>query len=480
MIRLRHKLLIQLFRGLDQAILIGTLALIIFYRPELTVQGVALETEATFKIWDAFGLPVLAIGWICIFHVCVRYRADRFIGLKTQLLDLLKATTIASFWLLLISQVFTIRSINGLNLIVFWGSATLLGLLSRVVLRKILTAARKSGYNYRYLIIVGANEKGRDLSARIQSKPELGYKLVGFVAESDQEVGEWDPKLRGAGPLLGGIDGFRSLLENERVDEIMVALPVEARFGDIMRVVQDARDLGVVVRIAPAIENGALLKRLHIEEFEGETVLTLFREQMLVQLLLKRLFDVGISATALILLAPLCLVVAALIKLTSPGPIFFAQERVGMNKRRFKLFKFRSMVVDAEAKRQELEHLNERDGPAFKIENDPRVTWIGKIIRKTCIDELPQFFNVLRGEMSLVGPRPPIPEEVEKYEWLFRKRLSIKPGLTCFWQISGREDVSFEQWMRMDQEYIENWSVWLDFKIILRTLPIVFLGRGSS
>ena len=172
--------------------------------------------------------------------------------------------------------------------------------------------------------------------------------------------------------------------------------------------------------------------------------------------------------------------VAILVKVTSPGPVFFVQERVGMNKRRFPLYKFRSMVVDAESRKKDLAHLNERDGPVFKIEDDPRITGIGKFIRKTSIDELPQLLNVLKGEMSLVGPRPPTPDEVEQYEWLFRRRLSVKPGVTCFWQVSGRKDVSFKQWMEMDQEYIENWSVWLDFKILWSTIPVVLLGRGSS
>jgi exopolysaccharide biosynthesis polyprenyl glycosylphosphotransferase len=189
--------------------------------------------------------------------------------------------------------------------------------------------------------------------------------------------------------------------------------------------------------------------------------------------------DAALSIAVLIILAPVMLAVALLIKLTSPGPVLFVQNRVGMNQRQFKLYKFRSMVVDAEERKEEIAHLNERDGPAFKIENDPRITRIGRFIRKTSIDELPQLFNVLSGEMSLVGPRPPLPEEV-KYEWLFRKRLSVKPGITCIWQISGRNHVSFDQWMQMDHEYIENWSLWLDLKILLKTIPAVLSVRGAS
>jgi exopolysaccharide biosynthesis polyprenyl glycosylphosphotransferase len=315
---------------------------------------------------------------------------------------------------------------------------------------------------------------------KIDEKPELGYKNVGFVAETPQSMEEWGRREHGNWKLLGLLDDLRDILTEERVDEIIVCLPLDARFSDITKIVQHARDLGIVVRLMPDFADGTLLRNLHVEEFEDEYVVTLFREQMLVQLLLKRIIDAALSLAVLIILFPLMAIVAILIKLTSPGPVFFVQNRVGMNQRLFKLYKFRSMVADAENRKFALAHLNERDGPAFKIENDPRTTRIGRFLRKTSIDELPQFFNVLSGEMSLVGPRPPLPDEVKKYEWLFRKRLSVKPGITCIWQISGRNNVSFDRWMQMDHEYIENWSLWLDLKILLRTIPAVLLRRGAS
>jgi exopolysaccharide biosynthesis polyprenyl glycosylphosphotransferase len=201
---------------------------------------------------------------------------------------------------------------------------------------------------------------------------------------------------------------------------------------------------------------------------------------LLMQLLLKRLMDIVLSLAGLIVLSPLLIAVALVIRFTSRGPVLFAQERVGMNKRLFKLYKFRSMYVDAEERRRELEHLNEMDGPVFKIKNDPRVTPVGRFIRKTSIDELPQLLNVLLGQMSLVGPRPPLLSEVDRYEWLYRRRLSIKPGITCLWQISGRNDITFKQWMEMDKAYIDNWSLWLDMKILAKTIPAVVLSRGAS
>jgi exopolysaccharide biosynthesis polyprenyl glycosylphosphotransferase len=223
-----------------------------------------------------------------------------------------------------------------------------------------------------------------------------------------------------------------------------------------------------------------VLTRSQVEQFDGDYVVTFFRENLLGQLLLKRLMDFAISLVALIVLSPLFLMVALLIKLTSAGPVLFSQERVGMNKRRFKMYKFRSMVVDAEARKGELQAQNEMTGPVFKIKKDPRITKIGAIIRKVSIDELPQLFNVLKGEMSLVGPRPPLWSEVDLYDWTDRRRLSIKPGITCLWQVSGRNNLTFEEWMKLDQEYIDNWSVWLDVKILLRTIPVVLFGYGAS
>jgi len=207
---------------------------------------------------------------------------------------------------------------------------------------------------------------------------------------------------------------------------------------------------------------------------------TFFRENLLFQLFVKRLTDLFGSALLLVLLSPLLLVTAAAVKLTSPGPVFFGQERIGMNKRRFRLLKFRSMVIDAEERRKHLEHLNEMDGPTFKIRRDPRVTRVGAILRKFSIDELPQLLNVFKGEMSLVGPRPPLLSEVDLYDWSDRRRLSIKPGITCLWQVSGRNELTFEEWMILDRKYIDNWSVWLDLKILLMTIPVVLCGKGAS
>jgi exopolysaccharide biosynthesis polyprenyl glycosylphosphotransferase len=195
---------------------------------------------------------------------------------------------------------------------------------------------------------------------------------------------------------------------------------------------------------------------------------------------LKRLFDIVVSASALVALAPLLVLVAVAVKLTSHGPVFFKQVRVGLHGRHFHMFKFRTMVVDAEALREKLLALNEQQGPVFKMKKDPRITGIGGFLRKHSIDELPQLINVLRGDMSIVGPRPPIPKEVDQYESWQRRRLSVRPGLTCIWQVSGRNQISFEEWMYLDMQYIDHWSLSQDLSLILKTVPVVLTGRGAS
>ena len=479
MIRLRHKMLIRVMRLLDQLVLVSTALAVIYYRPGVPDFGHRTQVLLPGRALDTVAMLILVIGWIVIFDYCVRYKSDRLVALRKQLKNLVKATTLSAFWFLIITAAFSIRSVDTIGVAVFWVVVTSIGLLTRFGLKGILMSARKSGYNYRYLLMVGANDRSAEFARRIVKRSELGYKLVGFVAESEDSRQAWDAG-KNIGPVVGLVDEIRSILERERVDEMLVCLSVEAKFSTVTSIIGDARDLGIVLRIVPETSEGTVLRKLHIEEFENEFVITFFREQLLLQLLVKRVLDIGVSAMVLVLMAPVMLITAILIKLTSPGPVLFAQDRVGMNQRRFRLYKFRSMVVDADEKKKELAHLNELDGPAFKMANDPRITSIGRFIRKTSIDELPQLFNVLKGQMSLVGPRPPLPSEVSQYQWLFRRRLSVKPGITCVWQVSGRSGTTFDEWMKMDKQYVENWSLLLDFQILLKTIPAVLLCRGAS
>jgi len=478
MIRLRHKILLHAFQVLDQMILVGVfLACYVLLPQSGQPRSLAELLQRNFDGQEIAGMALLQVGWLVMFSSTVHYRGNRFTTLSSQALELLKANTLATFLLFAAVVVFGRRGFSNTQVIVFWLTCILTGLASRVLLRTMLMRLRSSGKNHRHILFIGTNDRAVALARGIAARPELGYRIVGFLTEAlphlyaQPAIDDW--------PVLGRATEIRRLLEDGVIDEVMICLPLADHFLQIYGLIGLCQERGVVVRIRPELFDVNVLSKLQVELFEGEYIVTLFRESLLGQLLVKRLLDVIAATFALILFSPLLLFVAVAILFESPGPVFFTQERLGMNKRRFKLLKFRSMVVDAEERRAALETLNEMDGPVFKIANDPRITRVGRFIRRMSIDELPQLINVLKGDMSLVGPRPPLPSEVDRYEWLDRKRISVMPGITCLWQISGRNDVSFEQWMEMDREYIEKWSLWLDLKILLKTIPVVMMGRGA-
>jgi len=476
MIRLRHKLFIYALRLGDQAVLV--LTLLICLDQFGIYQGTGSLEYLTQNYYDpkaGVGLALLGLCWVWIFDALVNYQTNRLKSLGTELMDVLKANSAAAFLLMVVATVFTFKRIHKELILTFWLATCTVGILGRLGLRWLLMFVRRSGYNYRHLLILGYNQQALSMAAQIDAIPVLGYKISGFISERDAPEGaKEDPR------VIGRLGDVQRILEEGPVDEIMICLPLATHFPAVADTVRLAQELGVVIRLFPDEWTAKIITRCNVEQFEGHSVITFFREQLLLQLFGKRAMDLIVSLTAIVILSPLLLGVALAIKLTSKGPILFVQPRVGMNKRSFKLFKFRSMYVDAEERRKELAHLNEMDGPVFKIRNDPRVTPLGRFIRKTSIDELPQLFNVLTGHMSLVGPRPPLLDEVNRYEWLYRKRLSIKPGITCLWQISGRNEVTFKQWMELDQEYINNWSLWLDIKILAKTIPAVFFTKGAS
>jgi len=256
---------------------------------------------------------------------------------------------------------------------------------------------------------------------------------------------------------------------------------MESCYSQASRVAAACEEQGIMVRLVPEVFN-LRLARLRAAEFGDDTVLTLYTgSHDGWQHLLKRPLDIVLSLVAVVVLAPLEICTALLIKLTSRGPIFFTQERIGLNKRKFRMIKFRTMGMNAEQRQCEIERLNEATGPVFKIRNDPRITPVGRFLRKTSIDELPQLFNVLQGDMSLVGPRPlPVRDYAGFSEDWQRRRLSVRPGITCLWQINGRSSIPFEKWMELDMQYIDHWSLGLDFKILAKTIPAVLKGTGAA
>jgi exopolysaccharide biosynthesis polyprenyl glycosylphosphotransferase len=417
------------------------------------------------------------IIWYLIFSRLMRYDySRRFSSRRSEIKDIIQATTLGTFILWLLEIVFSLNVVDKIFLLIFWVSSSSITILSRIILRYMLSQIRLRGRDMRHILFVGTNERAINFAQTIKSKKELGYHIIGFA---DNEWNEMQEFKKSGYPLVTDISRLPSYVERNVVDEIMICLPMKSFYTEVLQIVTLCEEQGIIVRFIPSVFDFKL-SRSKIEQFEGEYVITLFRETLYWQVLIKHILDYSVSLVLLILLSPLFFLIAVLIKLTSPGPVFFIQERVGMNKRRFNLYKFRTMIPNALDKQAEIAHLNEVSGPVFKITNDPRIIPFGKILRRTSVDELPQLLNILKGDMSLVGPRPPIPSEVEQYEWRYRKRLSVKPGITCLWQTSGRSKIPFEKWMELDKEYIDNWSLWLDLKILLKTIPAVIRGSGAA
>ena len=341
----------------------------------------------------------------------------------------------------------------------------------RYGVRLALRQARTWGYNYRNLVVVGDGKLADGVAEMVKDHRQWGLRFVGFIAKGRPETTKH-------GKILGDVSNIADILDSNVVDEVIFAVE-KFELDEMEDALRACEETGVNTRVVLNFFPHRI-SRPELTDLEGLPLLSFHAtSNASAALVAKRVFDVAVSLTVLTLMAPILLVVALLVKLTSPGPVFFVQERVGQNGRSFKMYKFRSMVVDAEDRLKELQKLNEMDGPAFKIKDDPRITAIGRFIRKTSLDEFPQFFNVLRGEMSVVGPRPPLVREVAEYERWQRRRLSVKPGITCTWQISGRNDVSFDEWMRMDLEYIEGWTLRQDIIIVLRTVPAIVMGKGA-
>ena len=372
-----------------------------------------------------------------------------------------------------------LRQLSRSWFVLFGVLAALLLVAEKIVLRLVARYVRSKGLNYRTIVIVGTGRRAIDVARIISDHKYWGYKLLGFVSDGHRLPNGW-----GRYRIFGAVPDLRRLLESgmgvgEPVDEIVFAV-TRKKLDEMKQIFLFCEELGIRTRVAMNFFQNRVA-RIEIEELEGIPFLTFTTTPSNeTQLAVKRLLDIAVSALLLVLAAPLILLVAVAIKLTSPGSVFFKQTRIGLNGRIFTLYKFRTMIADAHSRREEVSHLNEMTGPVFKAKDDPRVTGIGRVLRKFSLDEIPQLWNVFRGDMSLVGPRPPIPEEVANYHRWHRRRLSMKPGLTCLWQISGRNNVDFDRWMQLDLQYIDNWSPSLDVKILLRTIPAVLSGRGAS
>jgi exopolysaccharide biosynthesis polyprenyl glycosylphosphotransferase len=345
--------------------------------------------------------------------------------------------------------------------------------LRRLIYRSLMYRRFEHGQDTRNVLIVGTGAEAHALRHHLESIRHLGYTFKGFIEfprGSSQMISS-------SGDVVGTLDTLFQHARKQFVDEIFFTTPCER--GIVLDVLEKSRAHGVDLRIVPDLYQG-LAWNSPIEYIGQFPTIPLHRGHVPeLGLIIKRVLDILFSGLLLLGLSPFLVVVAIAIKFESRGPVFYASERIGKKGRVFRCYKFRTMVRDAEDRRAEIMHMNERDGVLFKITNDPRITRFGRLLRKYSLDELPQFINVLRGDMSVVGPRPPIASEVMEYKLNHLRRLDVTPGITGLWQVQGRQDPSFDSYVSLDVTYIENWSLWLDIKIIVRTIGVVFSGTGS-
>jgi exopolysaccharide biosynthesis polyprenyl glycosylphosphotransferase len=457
-----------------------SLGIIINYAPQdpLPVADYAIEFfSSRIKVANALLGVVMLVIWYLLFNLQGIYRSHRLSTVLDEFREIGRAVFLASVTLMVVAQIgrwptITLEAAATVGVIAF----ALIGSM-RVLLRLNLRRLRLRGHNIKTLLIVGGGPRARWFANEITQRTNLGYRIMGYV---DDETNFNGHGLKGV-PRLGDVDDLPEIIANDVIDEVFVALPIKSQYSQIEKAINLLEEQGIMVHLL-SDNFPHRLARSRTSEFEGTPLLSLHSAPpMTWRTEIKRLMDIAVASVMLVLLFPLLAIVALAIKFDSKGPVFFIQGRVGFNKRRFRMIKFRTMCIDAEARMQELEHLNEKSGPIFKITKDPRTTRVGKWLRKASIDELPQLINVLLGDMSIVGPRPLSVRDALRMEVAWQKRrFSVKPGLTCLWQVSGRSNLSFEQWMELDLKYIDSWSLSLDGKILLRTIPAILLARGAS
>jgi exopolysaccharide biosynthesis polyprenyl glycosylphosphotransferase len=431
-------------------------------------------------------VPVAVAIWIAVGIVNGIYRDIREEDLRRAYTDPLQVAAISATILFAITFAFKFAYISRLLLGLYAVTDLLAMILLRLIARRLSGPLRRSLGGFRHFLVVGNTPEAIEIARTIESNETRGMAFQGFLlvnarpndppAPLESQVDQ--RSLRRAYPVYP-LSELAGVLRRRVIDEVIFAV-TRSEMDQLKDPFLVCEEEGVRTRVLVSFFPH-LISKVTLERLREMPLLTFSAAPENDALLLaKRLLDFLMAVLLLVVLSPLFLIVALLIKLTSKGPVFYRQTRCGLGGRRFTVYKFRSMHPDADRRREELEALNEMDGPVFKIGNDPRCTTVGRFMRKFSLDELPQLFNILRGNMSFVGPRPPLPEEVEKYERWQRRRLRMPPGLTCLWALEGRSRLDFRRWMELDLQYIDNWSLALDWKIMLKTIPVVLLGRGAS
>ncbi len=421
-------------------------------------------------------LPVIVPAWTFLLVFFRAYRGPGDASFPELALGTIRA--VSAGLVLLLALVFLLKAHGVSRAIVTSFAIVDAVLLVGVRLVRVwrFRSALSRGEQHRRVLIVGTGNRAERLARRLCQRREWGIHIVGFLDSDPSVAGK---SILGS-PVLGTLDEISPVLRDHVIDEVILAIP-RGMIGVAEKAVLACEEEGVRVRLmADLFEIN--VARMVLDKFVEVPLLTfepVAQEEW--KLLLKRAMDLAVTLVAMPVVLPLMAVIGAAIRLDSRGPVFFTQQRVGQNKRRFVLYKFRTMVEGSERLQGELEHLNEAEGPIFKIANDPRLTRVGRILRRSSLDELPQLFNVLRGEMSLVGPRPMSVRDVSLFDrGVQRKRFSVRPGITCLWQVSGRSNLPFAKWLELDLRYIEQWSLLLDLEILLQTIPAVLRGTGAK
>jgi exopolysaccharide biosynthesis polyprenyl glycosylphosphotransferase len=412
--------------------------------------------------------------WLALFKLLGLYDKRDITSTGDEASSIIGATIAGS--LLLFALLFLYRG--------FWFSRALLlyavficsalMIFSRYALNVIQRELYKRGVGVRRTLILGAGEIGQGLAFKMLSEKEIGYKAVAFL---DDDPDKMNKDFQGV-PVIGSIISTKNKIRELNIDEVILATG-KLHQQKVLDIIMECESEGVEFKLVPGILE-LIASRISTDDIGGIPLLTIKEIKLQgFNALIKRIADVSVSLAALLLISPLIILAAALIKLESRGPVFFSQKRTGKDGKIFNLYKFRSMIQGAEEMFEKVVAQKGGNIIRFKSKDDPRMTRIGKIIRKLSIDELPHLINVLLGDMSLVGPRPPVPIEVERYSAWHKKRLRVRPGITGLWQVSGRSELPFEDMIRLDIYYIENWSLWMDFRIVLRTIPTVIFGSGA-
>jgi exopolysaccharide biosynthesis polyprenyl glycosylphosphotransferase len=429
-------------------------------------------------------LPIFLLIWVGLLSYFGMYKSSRLRSIPESFGSILKAAVVG--FIVFGSYVFILRMQEDISRLLIgftFTVATLFLCLEKsafVFIFRILSKRDKSFKSalivFRRIIIVGTGKRARTFIELIKNNPGWNIRIVGLI---DMDIVKKGEKINGQ-EVIGTLDDIPQLIQDNIIDEIVFIVPRSwlNKIEDIMLFCENA---GLKVHLAVNLFD-LKFSRAKQTDLHGFPLLAFeSTPEKLGHLFFKRIVDFILSGIALVILAPVFLIIAVIVKVISEGPVFYKQLRCGLYGRKFMFYKFRTMIKDAESQLSDLQKYNEMSGPVFKMTNDPRVTTIGKWLRKYSIDEMPQLWNVLKGDMSLVGPRPPLPHEVENYDNWQRRRLSMRPGITCLWQISGRNEIAdFKEWMKLDLEYIDKWSLGLDVKILLKTIPVVLFGIGAK